>query len=83
MAKSGIPYSLPVKLAKKHGRVECNQYDQHPSAIRWRAAIRRAVKKGLLRRTKGSSPSRSFYVPAEPKQQPRRDASHRHSFGEK
>ena len=62
MSSKGIPYTVPVKLARMHGRVECNHYDQHPNAIRWRSAIRRAVKKGLLKRTKGSTASRSFYV---------------------
>ena len=62
MSVKGIPYTVPVKLARQYGRVECNHFDQHPRAVRWRAAIRRAVKKGLLRRTKGSTTSRSFYV---------------------
>ena len=66
MAREGIPYTLPVKLARQHGVITANQYDQHPRALRWRAAIRRAVKRGLLRRVKGSRPSCMRYVATNP-----------------
>ena len=61
----GIPYTTVIKVCKRYGFVECNHYDQHPNARRWRGAIRRACKKGLLRRVKGSTTARTVYRLAE------------------
>jgi hypothetical protein len=61
----GIPYTTVIAVCRSYGFVECNHYDQHRNARRWRAAIRRACKKGLLKRVKGSTPSRTRYRLAE------------------
>lgn len=61
MRKAGISYSEPVRVAKKFGFITVNHYDQSLSARRWRAAVRRACKRGLLRRIK-SAPSDTRYV---------------------
>lgn len=62
----GVSYMTPVEIARRVGHVECNQYDQRPSAIRFRRAIYRAVKRGLLKRHKQSKPSRMIYTPVSP-----------------
>ena len=63
--KKGVSYTTVVQIARRYGFVEANHYDQHQNAIRWRAAIRRAVKRGLLRRVKGSTPARTKWVLAD------------------
>lgn len=63
-AKSGVSYAEPVRHAKQMGFVMVNQYDGSPSALRYRKAVYRAVKRGLLKREK-SPPSRAVYRLAE------------------
>lgn len=63
----GISYHQVAKIARRYGFVEFNAYDQHPRAISWRAAVRRAVKHGLLVRRKGCKPSRMIFIPAPDK----------------
>lgn len=54
-----------VAKAKRLGMITINQYDQHPSALSYRKAVYRAVKKGLLRRVSGCKPNNVQYVPVE------------------
>ena len=61
MTPSGYDYRDVAEKCRRFGRIEVNQYDQHPRAIRFRRAVYRAVKAGLLKRVK-SPPSRATYV---------------------
>ena len=59
---NGVPYTQVVQICKRVGFVEVNHFHQNKNAILWRAAVRRAVKKGLLRKVKSSKGYVSRYV---------------------
>ncbi len=61
MRKVVIPYVESGRVGKKLCVITGNQVDQSLSARRWRAAVRGACKRGLLRRIK-SAPSDTRYV---------------------
>ncbi len=62
MAQQGVSYADVVAQAKRDGYIQIDQYDQHHRALRYRRAVYRAVKLGLLKRVK-SPPSSATYRP--------------------
>lgn len=65
MNKTGISYLKVVEVANSVGFVEYSSYSQHPRDIKWRRAVYKAYKLGLLKRRKGSKPSRMIYEPVK------------------
>ena len=61
----GYDYRQVAERARKSGCLIINQYDQSPRSLRFRRAVYRAVKAGLLKRQK-SPPSAAVYVPTQP-----------------
>ena len=57
----GISYLTVIKACRSRGFIEVNHYDQSRAAIKWRAAVRRACRKGLLQREPGATPARTRY----------------------
>ncbi len=65
MRIQGFSLQDVARIAVQSGVLECDQYDQHPRAVRFRKAVYRAVEAGLLAREKGSKPSRMRYRPTQ------------------
>ena len=65
MMPQGFSYLEVAEKARRQGSIQIDQYDQRASALRYRRAVYRAVKAGLLKRVK-SPPSRATYVWKEP-----------------
>lgn len=52
----GIPYTAAVEIARREGVIVVNLYDER----RMTNAVRRAVKKGLLKRAGGKQSAAQF-----------------------
>lgn len=59
MLREGIPYTRAVEIAEREGIIAVNLYDQRS---RMTGAVRRAVKKGLLKRVGGPGQRAQFAV---------------------